>query len=302
MHSLVRSLALLTLLLAATLDWHWRRLFEGATPGPAGAAWISGWSRRILRVLGIDASFEGTLPDAGACGAAVVANHLSYLDILVLSAARPFIMVSKTEVRGWPLLGWITAQAGTIYVERADVQGGQKQTREDVDRMMAEAFRSGMPVVFFPEGTTTEGDTVLPFRRGLYHSVLANAIPIRAAALTYTAADENGEQHFERKICFVGDDAFGPHLFRVLGLRELKARVRFGANEITGEDRFALAQNSRDAVVDLYEEIAGISGIERGLSLPPSFLPASAPKPPQHLFDRPVETLGSVYAQVGASR
>jgi 1-acyl-sn-glycerol-3-phosphate acyltransferase len=123
---------------------------------------------------------EGRIP---ACGA-VVSNHLSYLDILLYSSVQPFVMVAKTEVRGWPLLGWLTAQAGTVYVER----GGGPKTYPAVNAAMAEAYRSGLPVLFFPEGTTTDGAGVLPFRRGLFHSVLNNGVSLRTAAVRYTVS------------------------------------------------------------------------------------------------------------------
>jgi 1-acyl-sn-glycerol-3-phosphate acyltransferase len=198
----------------------------------------------------------------------VVANHLSYLDILVMSATRPFVMVSKVEVRGWPLLGWITAQAGTVYVERADVKGGQKQTHAEVNAMMATAFRSGLPVLFYPEGTTTGGDTVLPFRRGLFNSIVRDGVPATTAALAYEIGPGNEGMNVAEHVCFVGDAEFGPHLFNLLGLTGVKVRVRFGGERIDGNDRFELALNARDRVVELYEGLSQVHGIERGVEFP----------------------------------
>ena len=177
--SITRSTLLVLLLTLACIDGQIRRLFFGLKKGPAGAVWVHGWSKRIVRALNIACTVGGPLPECGeGRSMAVVSNHLSYLDILISSAVRPFVMVAKSEVRGWPLLGWITAQAGTVYVQRADVKGSRTQTHAEVNAMMAEAFRSGLPVLFYPEGTTTDGESVLPFRRGLFHSVLfANAPP-----------------------------------------------------------------------------------------------------------------------------
>ena len=268
LRSTYRSVVFVALLLAAVLDGQWRKTFCGRKVGADGAVWVSGWCRRIVRALGLQCEIEGPVPEAGAGGLAVVANHLSYLDILVMSAVRPFIMVSKCEVRGWPLLGWITAQAGTVYVERADVKGGQKQTHAEVNAMMAAAFRSGLPVLFYPEGTTTSGDVVLPFRRGLFNSVVHDKVPVKTAALAYAIDASNVGCTVGQDVCFVGDAEFGPHLFKALGLKGVKVRVRFGAELVAGEDRFALARNARDGVCDLYEEIAGVRGLERGLSFP----------------------------------
>lgn len=266
--SAYRSVVFVALLLAAVVDGQWRKTFCGLKVGPDGAVWVSGWCRRIVRALGLRCVIEGPLPEAGKRGLAVVSNHLSYLDILVMSAVRPFVMVSKCEVRGWPLLGWITAQAGTVYVERADVDGGQRQTHAEVNAMMEAAFGSGLPVLFFPEGTTTSGDVVLPFRRGLFHSVGNGRVPLKTAALAYTMDPSNASCTVAEDLCFVGDAEFGPHLFKALGLTGVRVRVRFGVDEATGDDRFALARNARDGVCTLYEAISEVRGLERGVDYP----------------------------------
>lgn len=268
LRSTYRTVLFVSLLLLAVADGQWRKTFCGMRAGTDGAIWVSAWCRRIVRALGLICEIRGPLPEAGPRGLAVVANHLSYLDILVMSAARPFVMVSKCEVRRWPLLGWITAQAGTIYVERADVKGGQTQTHVEVNRLMAAAFRSGLPVLFYPEGTTTSGDGVLPFRRGLFNSVIQDQVPVKTAALAYEMEDCPAGCSIAQDVCFVGDAEFAPHLFKALGLRGLKVKVRFGAETIAGDDRFALALNARNRVCDLYEEFTEIRGLQRGLEFP----------------------------------
>jgi 1-acyl-sn-glycerol-3-phosphate acyltransferase len=162
----------------------------------------------------------------------VVSNHLSYLDILLYSSVQPFVMVAKTEVRGWPLLGWLTAKAGTVYVER----GGGPKTYPAVNAAMAEAYRSGLPVLFFPEGTTTDGAGVLPFRRGLFHSVLNGGVALRTAALRYSLDphEVNGDATVGEDVCWWGDMEFTPHMFRFLGLRGLSAQIRFGEGSSSG--------------------------------------------------------------------
>ncbi|GAC1419590.1 MAG: hypothetical protein NVSMB62_12440 [Acidobacteriaceae bacterium] len=167
-----------------------------------------------------------------------------------MSAVRPFVMVAKTEVRGWPLLGWLTAQAGTVYVTR----GGGPTTYAAVNAAMAAAYRTGLPVLFFPEGTTTDGSEVLPFRRGLFHSVLRDDVQLRAAALRYGLDCENGGS-VAHDVCWWGDAGFVPHMFRLLGLRGVRAAVRFG-EVIEGADRFALAENGQAAVAQMYEGLA----------------------------------------------
>jgi lyso-ornithine lipid O-acyltransferase len=246
MRSVGRSLLFVALLLVAALDCMVRRPAVGAQ----GAIWIHGWCRRIARMLGFQYSVEGSLPTRGA----VVSNHLSYLDILLYSAVRPFVMVAKKEVRSWPLLGWLTARAGTVYVER----GGGPATYPAVNAAMAEAYRSGLPVLFFPEGTTTDGVDVLPFRRGLFHSVLNNAVSLHTAALSYSLCSYavNGEATVENQICWWGDMTFGPHLFRLLGLRGVKARIRFGDEALQRNDRFVLSETAHMIVASVHRELS----------------------------------------------
>ena len=155
---------------------------------------------------------------------------------------------AKTEVRGWPLLGWLTAQAGTVYVDR----GGKPESYPAVNAAMARAYRSGLPVLFFPEGTTTDGSEVLPFRRGLFHSVLRDAVEARTVALSYECSDR--EAKVADDVCWWGDDAFVPHLFRFLGLRGVRASVRFG-DVVEGADRFELSENAHAAVSSNYAQL-----------------------------------------------
>jgi lyso-ornithine lipid O-acyltransferase len=241
--SLWRSILFFALLVAAVMDYRIRRPKWGAE----GAVWIHGWCRRIVRGLGFRCVVEGRVPVGGA----VVSNHLSYLDILLYSSVQPFVMVAKTEVRGWPLLGWLTAQAGTVYVQR----GGGPKTYRGVNAAMAEAYRSGLPVLFFPEGTTTDGACVLPFRRGLFHSVLDNGVSLRTAAVRYSLDShrENGEATAGEDVCWWGEMGFTPHIFGLLGLRGLKAQMRFGEEVVERWDRFVLSETAQTQVAAMYD-------------------------------------------------
>lgn len=245
--SVTRSLLLLAMLLAATFDLWLRRPRFGAE----GAVWIHGWCRRIVDAMGIQVLVTGPLPDASAGPVAVVSNHLSYLDILLYSATQPFVMVAKSEVKRWPLLGRLTARAGTVYVDR----GGGPPTYPAVNRAMSEAYRSGLPVLFFPEGTTTDGSEVLPFRRGLFHSVLNNRVELRTAVLRYTLGPGNGDATVANDVCWWGDSLFGPHIFRCLGLKNVSARIAFADTEVDGADRFQLSERARTRVAARYEQL-----------------------------------------------
>jgi 1-acyl-sn-glycerol-3-phosphate acyltransferase len=248
-----RSLVFVALLVAAVVD-HWIRRPKW---GVGGAVWIHGWCRRIVRVMGFRCEVAGRIPRGGA----VVSNHLSYLDILLYSSVQPFVMVAKTEVRGWPLLGWLTAQAGTVYVRR----GGGPATYPAVNAAMAEAYRSGLPVLFFPEGTTTDGASVLPFRRGLFHSVLNNGVSLRTAALRYSLepCSVNRGATVGEDVCWWGEMGFTSHMFWLMGLRGLEAQIRFGDEVLQRQDRFVLSETAQVRVAEMYDELGEVKDLDR---------------------------------------
>ncbi len=254
LRAVVRGLVFVVLLMSAVVDDRIRRPKWGAE----GAVWIHGWCRRIVRVLGFRCEVEGRIPSGGA----VVSNHLSYLDILLYSSVQPFVMVAKTEVRGWPLLGWLTAQAGTVYVQR----GGGPKTHPTVNAAMAEAYRSGLPVLFFPEGTTTNGAGVLAFRRGLFHSVLNNGVSLRTAALRYSleTCSVNRGATVGEDVCWWGEMGFASHMFKLLGLRGLRVQIRFGGEVVQRSDRFVLSETAQARVAEMYDKLGELERVSEG--------------------------------------
>src|SRR5258708_15386051 len=124
----------------------------------ARTRWLQGVCRRALRVFQVNLRVTGPIPSSGL----LACNHLSYLDILVLGATTPCVFVSKCEVRRWPVFGWFASLAGTLFLRR--------EKRSDVARMTREMRRvldEGQLVVLFPEGTSSDGSSVLPFKSSL---------------------------------------------------------------------------------------------------------------------------------------
>ena len=213
-----------------------------------GARWLHRWCPRILACIGVEGRVRGPIPGATAASGvqfeAIVANHLSYLDILLLSASLPSVFAAKDEVSRWPLIGWLTTRSGAVYVYR----GGRRETYPLVNTRMAHAFRSGVPVAFFPEGTTTNGTEVLPFRRGLFRSVLRDGVTVRTAAIRYELVVGDGD--VAQDVCWCGDAVLVPHLYRLLGFERVRATVTFGA-AACGADRFELSEDARECVMEL---------------------------------------------------
>ena len=140
---------------------------------------IQWWSATLLRRLGLHWQCAGT-PRPGAT--LLVANHISWLDIAAIHAACPQArFVSKADVKRWPLVGWLVAGAGTLFIERE-----RKRDAVRVVHQMAEALRAGQTVAVFPEGTTSEGHGTLPFHANLLQAAIAAEAPVQPVVLRFS--------------------------------------------------------------------------------------------------------------------
>jgi len=135
------------------------------------------WSRQLLRRLGIRLEAGGVLPE---CGVLVVANHVSWIDIFVINALRACAFVCKDDVRHWPVIGWLTARTETIFIQRGS-RSAARRTAEEV----AEALRQDGAIVAFPEGTTTNGTELLPFRPAMLQAAIDAQVPLVPVAIRY---------------------------------------------------------------------------------------------------------------------
>lgn len=193
------------------------------------------WNRRLLRVLNLRVSVRGGF----APGARVTAaNHVSWLDIPLLAACEPTRFIAKSEVRDWPVAGWLANAAGTFYIRRG--KGGARPLIEN----LVPHLQQGGSVVLFPEGTTTDGRDVLPFHARLFGAAIDAGARIQPVALRYGAARDG------RLIApFIGDDDLVSHILRLLREPELVAEVVYGTPiAVHGMERDVLARRAEAAV------------------------------------------------------
>lgn len=202
------------------------------------AAWLSRSSRRHLKIFGYSADVAGEIPAKGL----LISNHLSYLDILAISAVTPAVFVSKAEVRKWPLFGWFATIAGTVFVNR------ERRTQVgEVNQEIETALAAGALVVIFPEGTSTNGGTILPFRTSLLEPAVRGGHDIAVGWLHYELKDGDAAN----EVCYWGEHLFFPHLLNLLGKKSVQATLRFKKFHRTTDDRKELAKQLREAVVQL---------------------------------------------------
>lgn len=223
-----RAGALGTALIICVLRWGFSRLFGPVCPVKR-ALWMHFSGKLALRFLGVPLRVVGTPPERGL----VVANHLSYLDIVIGSAAMPCSFVSKAEIADWPFFGMLARMGGNLFLDRTSRAGARAMAAE-----MTARLRLDSPILLFPEGTSTDGTQILPFFTTLYEPAIVAGVPITAASLRYIPNDGPPE----RELCWYADAPFLPHLWKALGAGDFTAEVRFGEPKLYTDRRTAAAE------------------------------------------------------------
>jgi 1-acyl-sn-glycerol-3-phosphate acyltransferase len=212
--------------LALSIVRFWLLRSRGPLTLERRAHWVQQTAYGILSIVGIRLRVEGTPPTDGL----VVCNHLSYLDILILSSVMPCFFVAKIEIGGWFFFGKAARLGGTIFLDRSSLESANS-----VAAQMKERLKVPIPLLLFPEGTSTDGSSVLRFHSRLIDPATTAGVPITAAAVRYVIADGTPEE----KLCWVGDTLFLTHLMTTLKTPGFSARVRFGEPHLYPDRRTA---------------------------------------------------------------
>lgn len=206
---------------------------------PQREARVQSWSLRMLGLLGVHLELRGHPPAAGPV--LLVANHISWLDILVMNAARYCRFVSKSDVKRWPLIGTLATGGGTIYIER--------ESRRDALRVVhhvAESLQRGEVAAVFPEGTTSDGVALLPFHANMIQAAISADAPAQPVALSFL---ESKTRAASLTPCYIGDDTLVGSLWRTVTGPPITAVVHYGEPQYaSGRERRAWAADLRLAV------------------------------------------------------
>ncbi|MFF7133592.1 lysophospholipid acyltransferase family protein [Streptomyces sp. NPDC008196] len=179
---------------------------------PAGA--VRWWCRTVVRAAGVRVRLSGATAPTG--GVLLVANHISWLDIPLLAAVRPARMLAKSEIRRWPVAGWLTARSGALFIER-----DRLRALPDTVTRIADALRGGAAVAVFPEGSTWCGRAQGPFRRAVFQAALDAGVAVQPVRLRYRVS--GGEA--STAPAFIGDDSLLSSVWRVVSARGLTAEA-----------------------------------------------------------------------------
>jgi len=203
------------------------------------------WGSTLLRILQVEVEAHGRPPENPFL---LVTNHLSYLDILVLTSLADCTFIAKSEIRGWPLIGWACRAVDTVFVDR--------ERRRDVVRVrkhMVEVLEQGRGLVLFAEGTTSRGETILPLRSSLLAAAAAEELPVSFGTLGYRTPP--GKAPACDAVCWWGDAALAPHFLSLVQLPRIYATVTFGPEPIRDGDRKSLARTLHQAMLESFTPV-----------------------------------------------
>jgi len=208
------------------------------------AVWLQRQARGALKMFRLRPQVEGPVPTRGL----LISNHLSYLDILVLSSIVPSVFVSKSEVKSWPVFGQFASMGGTVYVDRS-----RRTQVGDVNGEIQAALDEGALVVLFPEGTSSNGEGVLPFRSALLQPAIGH--PVTVCHIRYELDDGRpGDE-----VSYWGDHTFFPHMLNLMSKRQVRATVRLAPVDVAISDRKELAARLREEVLKLKSVAAEVT-------------------------------------------
>jgi 1-acyl-sn-glycerol-3-phosphate acyltransferase len=238
----------------------WRALYRAGcviVRGPRRVRWLAwimrGWGAQLARVTGMQLHIEGIPPPAGSL---IVCNHLGFMDIPALARATGASFVAKHELAGWPMIGRLIADMETVFVDRADIADLPR-----VNALIDTALAAGKSVVLFPEGTSSPGETVLPFHAPLLLGAARANRPVHYAAIGYRTRP--GETPAHLSVCWWGDMTFDESLRALFHLSHFEAILRFGAAPVRDTDRKSLARKLHAGVIALFEPVVDADTLAR---------------------------------------
>jgi 1-acyl-sn-glycerol-3-phosphate acyltransferase len=180
----------------------------------------------------------------------IVSNHISWLDIFVLNAVAPMRFAAKSEVRDWPVIGWLCLRAGTMFIER-----GKARDAARINLQLAKLLAQGECLGVFPEGTTTDGDTVGHFHSSLLQPAIDAACMVHPVALRYL--DRQGRTN--KAAAYINDVSFGRSLWQILTANSIRVSITTCLPiDAYNLERRALAQTARSEIASALRGIPPI--------------------------------------------
>lgn len=190
---------------------------------------IRKWMAQLCAILDVEVEVEGEVSEQTVL---MVSNHVSWLDIIVLSSHYPYSFLAKSEIRRWPIVGFLTSTSGSLFIKRHSVSGLKHAVRD-----VSQRLQQGRSVCLFPEGTTAV-NAIHPFKSGLFATAHQANVAIQPAAIEYLQEDA----------AYVDDDHFLRHLLKQAGKHTIHVRLKFLPLIDSHGDRRKMAEQARAAI------------------------------------------------------
>lgn len=224
-----------------TVDWVFFIFLTGRRHDHVALSHVlNRWARRTAWVAGCTVTVIGKRPAHGMC----VSNHVSYIDIPAHGSTGPALLVSKHDVLYWPIFGQLAYMCGTLFIKR-DKRGDVA----NVGQQMEDVMKMGVPLIVFPESTSSDGREVLPFKSSLFQPAIDHQWPVTPMWIGYDLPDGS----VEKEVAYFGDMTMFPHLLNLFTKRDLQATVVYGEPITDAKNRKELCQRAYEAVVKLSE-------------------------------------------------
>lgn len=203
------------------------------------------WSRKLLSNLNIVPAIHGAPPDLQQGNLFIVSNHVSWLDVFLISAVHPSRFVAKSEIRDWPVIGWLCDKAGTLFIRRTR-RGDTNKMSQRIHQVLAEGWAVGL----FPEGTTTDGQRLHKFHTALFESAVSNQACVVPAAIRYL----HGNGEYCGEAAYIDELSFPESLALIIRQKMIIAYITFAPTiETAGQTRREIAEKAEHAIAAILD-------------------------------------------------
>lgn len=220
-------------------------LFTGRSVAKARNVYMYFWSRVLSKILNMKVQVIGEIPKPPFF---LVSNHLSYIDTIPIFHALKTTFIAKQEVKKWPVIGFMISSFGVIFIDR-----NKKKDVSRVNKVVSEQLGKDQGVVLFPEGTTSSGENILPFRASLLEHPVREGFPVYYCVIHYETSEKDIPA--SDSVCWWGDSQFHTHLYKLASNREIKATIIFGSEPVYGSDRKELSQILYNNMKQLFKPV-----------------------------------------------
>lgn len=203
------------------------------------------WGRVCCLILGVHLEVENTPPEPPFL---LVSNHLSYLDVFILFSQLRCLFVAKSDVKTWPMAGFIIKTCGILFIDRS-----RKMDVKRVNKLISENITADQGIILFPEGTTSPGLEVLPLKTPLLNYPATESFPVSYVSISYKTYDDQKPAY--TNVCWWGEESFLTHFWSLLKVKKIYAQMVFGQEKVLSDDRKELAVKLHKRMTENFEPV-----------------------------------------------